>query len=80
MSLCDFLVFYGSHATILLVSIIMINISVVKIMMVGRRHLARKHSTNYKCAKEGCDKTFAKQYQVRYLDIDIDVEISIMRY
>ena len=30
-----------------------------------RRHLARKHSTNYKCAKEGCDKTFAKQYQVR---------------
>ena len=29
-----------------------------------RRHLARKHSTNYKCAKEGCEKTFAKQYQV----------------
>jgi len=28
-----------------------------------RRHLARKHSTNYKCTKEGCDKTFAKQYQ-----------------
>ena len=31
-----------------------------------RRHLARKHSTNYKCAKEGCDKTFAKQYQVSH--------------
>ena len=35
-------------------------------MIVCRRHLARKHSTNYKCAKEGCDKTFAKQYQVNY--------------
>ncbi len=29
-----------------------------------RRHLARKHSTNFKCDKEGCNKTFAKQYQV----------------
>jgi len=28
-----------------------------------RRHLARKHSTNFKCDKEGCDKTFAKKYQ-----------------
>eukprot|EP00088_Acartia_fossae_P007779 TRINITY_DN13649_c0_g1_i1.p1 TRINITY_DN13649_c0_g1~~TRINITY_DN13649_c0_g1_i1.p1 ORF type:complete len:359 (-),score=60.81 TRINITY_DN13649_c0_g1_i1:215-1240(-) len=28
-----------------------------------RRHLARKHSTNFKCDKEGCGKTFAKQYQ-----------------
>jgi len=28
-----------------------------------RRHLARKHSTNFKCEKEGCNKTFAKQYQ-----------------
>ena len=29
-----------------------------------RRHLARKHSTNYKCLKEGCERTFAKQYQL----------------
>jgi hypothetical protein len=37
----------------------------IDVIKLPRRHLARKHSTNYKCAKEGCEKTFAKQYQVR---------------
>ena len=40
--------------------------ALIMMMVIIRRHLARKHSTNYKCAKEGCDKTFAKQYQVNY--------------
>jgi len=41
----------------------MCDIPVMFALTALRRHLARKHSTNYKCAKEGCDKTFAKQYQ-----------------
>ena len=51
-------------------------------MVIIRRHLARKHSTNYKCAKEGCDKTFAKQYQVilRYWFWCRDIEVLILRY
>jgi len=30
-----------------------------------RRHLARKHSTNFKCEKKNCGKTFAKEYQFK---------------
>lgn len=56
--------------------------AMIMMMVITRRHLARKHSTNYKCAKEGCDKTFAKQYQVifRYWYWCRDIEISISRY
>ena len=43
----------------------MCDIPVMFALTALRRHLARKHSTNFKCTKEGCDKTFAKQYQVR---------------
>ena len=42
----------------------MCDIPVLFALTALRRHLARKHSTNFKCTKEGCDKTFAKQYQV----------------
>ena len=44
--------------------------AMIMMMVITRRHLARKHSTNYKCAKEGCDKTFAKQYQVLRITLD----------
>jgi hypothetical protein len=43
----------------------MCDIPVMFALTALRRHLARKHSTNFKCDKEGCNKTFAKQYQVR---------------
>jgi hypothetical protein len=42
----------------------MCDIPVMFALTALRRHLARKHSTNFKCDKEGCNKTFAKQYQV----------------
>ena len=29
----------------------------------------RKHSTNFKCDKDGCSKTFAKQYQVTFFEL-----------
>ena len=62
----------------------MCDIPVMFALTALRRHLARKHSTNFKCTKvgaeqllmlhkavfddfcatqEGCEKTFAKQYQ-----------------
>merc|ERR1719336_331915 len=41
----------------------MCDIPVMFALTALRRHLARKHSTNFKCPKEGCEKTFAKQYQ-----------------
>ena len=44
----------------------MCDIPVMFALTALRRHLARKHSTNFKCPKEGCEKTFAKQYQVEY--------------
>merc|ERR1711976_469351 len=41
----------------------MCDIPVMFALTALRRHLARKHSTNFKCTKEGCEKTFAKQYK-----------------
>ena len=54
----------------------MCDIPVMFALTALRRHLARKHSTNFKCTKEGCEKTFAKQYQVNtFLLIHTGIEL-----
>ena len=55
----------------------MCDIPVMFALTALRRHLARKHSTNYKCAKEGCDKTFAKQYQVRRYNLTLVIILIV---
>jgi hypothetical protein len=54
----------------------MCNIPVMFALTALRRHLARKHSTNFKCEKEGCNKTFAKQYQVRACELSVETHLA----
>ena len=61
----------------------MCDIPVMFALTALRRHLARKHSTNFKCTKEGCEKTFAKQYQVSFSfneSLDLELRLIIIHF